>query len=462
MKNTLLLLTCFFCINFSIAQSNGLDSLEKVTEILEDTDTTKAFNYCELAFNYAGYDQIDKAIEILNKVQPLVLKFNNERLTARFYYVSGRTYYSKRKLIESLNFLLKAVKLYEAQNLKQQQSACFNIIGLIYQDQTFYEKAGFYLKKALDIRVELKDSLRLSGNYSNVGLNFYKLAHKKKIHKEDCIEMREAIKNLNAALLIAKRMRLATAEAAALGNLSSIMTDKEQYTEAKKFGERALEIYQNIEDHYQVVISLIDIAAIYLAQKKYKEAIPYLQQSLKIASTNKFLDLQRYIYGNLATVAENQNDYKQAYIYEKELLALNDSIFNSENMKQINEMQIKYETEKKETENAFLIEKNELSDKAIKNQKTAIIFIIAGLLSTLALAFFIFRGFKKQKKANQIISKQKKEVENKNLLINEQKELLEAKQKEVIDSINYAKRIQQAHMPSDKYVAKNLDRLKKG
>ena len=130
-------------------------------------------------------------------------------------------------------------------------------------------------------------------------------------------------------------------------------------------------------------------------------------------------------------------------------------------MKQINEMQIKYETEKKETENAFLLEKNELSDKAIKNQKTALIFIIAGLLSTLALAFFIFRGFKKQKKANQIISKQKKEVENKNLLINEQKELLEEKQKEIIDSINYAKRIQQAHMPSDIYVAKNLNRLKK-
>ena len=125
-------------------------------------------------------------------------------------------------------------------------------------------------------------------------------------------------------------------------------------------------------------------------------------------------------------------------------------------------MQIKYESEKKESENAFLLVKTELSDKAIKNQKTAIIFIVCGLLSTLALAFFIFRGLKKQKKANHIISMQKKEVENKNHLINEQKELLEEKQKEILDSIKYAKRIQQAHLPTDKYVAKNIGRLKKG
>ena len=67
----------FFYSTASFPQSNGLDSLERITEALEDTDTAKVFNYCELAFNYAGYGQLDKAIEILNKTQPLVAKFNN-------------------------------------------------------------------------------------------------------------------------------------------------------------------------------------------------------------------------------------------------------------------------------------------------------------------------------------------------------------------------------------------------
>ena len=70
------------------------------------------------------------------------------------------------------------------------------------------------------------------------------------------------------------------------------------------------------------------------------------------------------------------------------------------------------------------------------------------------------RGLKKQKQANRIITQQKKDVEDKNHLINEQKELLEEKQKEIFDSINYARRIQQAHMPTEKYVSKSIDRLK--
>jgi hypothetical protein len=36
---------------------------------------------------------------------------------------------------------------------------------------------------------------------------------------------------------------------------------------------------------------------------------------------------------------------------------------------------------------------------------------------------------------------------------------VEEKQKEILDSIHYAKRIQKALIPSDKYIDKNLNRL---
>ena len=56
-------------------------------------------------------------------------------------------------------------------------------------------------------------------------------------------------------------------------------------------------------------------------------------------------------------------------------------------------------------------------------------------------------------KAKKVISLQKLETDK-------QKHLVEEKQKEILDSINYAKRIQQAHMPTEKYVMKNIERLK--
>jgi len=42
----------------------------------------------------------------------------------------------------------------------------------------------------------------------------------------------------------------------------------------------------------------------------------------------------------------------------------------------------------------------------------------------------------------------------------EQKHLVEEKQKEILDSIHYAKRIQSALLANDKYIDKNIKRLK--
>ncbi|HYG53234.1 MAG TPA: hypothetical protein VD905_20180, partial [Flavobacteriales bacterium] len=50
-------------------------------------------------------------------------------------------------------------------------------------------------------------------------------------------------------------------------------------------------------------------------------------------------------------------------------------------------------------------------------------------------------------------SRQKKKD---NLLIAEQKTLVEEKQREILDSIHYAKRIQRALLPSEKYISRNL------
>lgn len=462
MKNALAFLLAFsFFSSVSIAQTENLDSLAKVTEALDNTDTNKVFNYCDIALKYSNIDELDKALAILKKAEPLAGKVENKRITALFFYIYGRTYYLKGKTKESLSYLLKGTKLYEELNNKIKLSACYNIIGLIYQDQTFYDKAHGYLKKSLEFSIERKDSIRLSGNYSNVGLNYYKLAHKLKNNRENSYEMEQAIIHLNTALLIAKRMKLPSSEATALGNLSIAMSDKGQYTDAKIFAERALKIYQNMGDAYQEAISLLDIAGISLAQNKPKDAIQYLQQCLGLSVANNFKDLERYIYADLAQAFVKLNDYKQAYECQKKIVALNDSAFNSENTRQINEMQIKYDSEKKEAENALLLVKSELSDKALKNQRAVILLIIIGLVLTLVLALFIFRGLNKQKKANRIISLQKREVENKNALINKQHELLEVKQKEILDSIQYAKRIQTTQMPTEKYVSKNLERLKK-
>ncbi|MBK6986534.1 MAG: SpoIIE family protein phosphatase [Bacteroidetes bacterium] len=109
-----------------------------------------------------------------------------------------------------------------------------------------------------------------------------------------------------------------------------------------------------------------------------------------------------------------------------------------------NELEAKYETEKKELQIKSQTFEIETKEKQNKQKSFIILFGTLALVGTGFFAAIAFINFKKTKKQNLIIENQKMEVELKNEEITHQKELVDEKQKEIIDSINYAKRIQQA------------------
>jgi serine phosphatase RsbU (regulator of sigma subunit) len=110
----------------------------------------------------------------------------------------------------------------------------------------------------------------------------------------------------------------------------------------------------------------------------------------------------------------------------------------------------KLQKNNKEKENQLLQTRNQLSNETIKQQKTFSYFIVSALILTIALAFFIFNGLKKQREANAVISEQK-------IIVETQKNIVEEKHKEITDSINYAERIQRSFLASKELLADNLN-----
>ena len=88
-------------------------------------------------------------------------------------------------------------------------------------------------------------------------------------------------------------------------------------------------------------------------------------------------------------------------------------------------------------------------NEKVNSQKT-ILYLAAFLVLIIAVALFIaYRGNKNKQRANALLSRQKVEIEH-------QRELVEEKQKEILDSINYAKRIQYSLLASNKLLIENL------
>jgi hypothetical protein len=183
-----------------------------------------------------------------------------------------------------------------------------------------------------------------------------------------------------------------------------------------------------------------------------KKAVLYSDSAIKISERYRILSALHYLYKGRSAIYEDLHDEKNALKYYKRSVELRDSLFRKENSDNLNELEKKYETQKKEKEladqrNELLLQKAD--NEKQQNQRN---FFIAGTVLFLGFSIFIFRGYRQKQKANIIIAQAKKEVEM-------QKALIEEKQKEILDSINYARRIQKAHLPNDKYISKKLEEL---
>jgi len=139
-----------------------------------------------------------------------------------------------------------------------------------------------------------------------------------------------------------------------------------------------------------------------------------------------------------------QNNADSAAIYVDKTIAIIDSLNSEKGLQLSRELETQYESAKKELQlqkQALELEASELTTRT-KNRQ--LLFGAIALLAIAVFAAFAFINFIKVKKFNRIINQQKLEVELQKDEISHQKELIEEKQKEIIDSITYARRIQQA------------------
>ena len=179
-----------------------------------------------------------------------------------------------------------------------------------------------------------------------------------------------------------------------------------------------------------------------------------MKKSLLIAREINAKDIIREIYVVMAKMHALQGKYQLAYEDHIRYSAIKDTLLNEESLSQINEMQTKYETEKKDKE--LVLKNAEIKQKTLESEKEQVFryALFGGLFLTLVFGIFIFNRFRITQKQKRIIEIQKQQVEI-------QKEMVEMKQHEILDSIHYAKRIQKSMLTTEKYIEKELKRLMK-
>ena len=205
----------------------------------------------------------------------------------------------------------------------------------------------------------------------------------------------------------------------------------------------------------------MDIGRIQIIQNKIDKGIKNCLNSLEISDNIGLTESKMYSCECLYEAYEKSGNTSLAFKYFKLFQSEKDSLINENNTKAIIEKSLQYNYDKQQYQDSLsrsaeekrqaLIqrEKDIKKEAEIQKQRAYSIATGIGFILMLGLAFVLYKGYQSKQKANKIILKQKYAVE-------EQKEIIEEKNKEIVDSISYAKRIQNAILPSPQTMGKIL------
>jgi len=392
------------------------------------------------AFNNIGFlmsqqGNVTKAIEYYTRSLKIQEQINDNKGKATVLNNLAYIYNNQGDVRMALNYFHKSLKIQEEIKDKKGMGISLNNLGLIYDAQKDYANALAYYNKSLNVRKSINDKLGITSSLINISSI--------KIASGDTLN---AINYLKECITLQKEINNEIGMAFSLNNLGTIYLWQGNLNDALDYLTKSLKISERIEDIDGMVFSLNGLALVNIKQGNINEAYLFAAKSMNLAQKLGFPVNIKNSAATLKQIFQKQNKHKEAFkMYELEI-TMRDSINNQETQKATIKKQLQYAYEKKELETKAEQNKKDAIAKAELNQKeNERNYFIAGFGLVLVLALFIFKGYKQKQKANAIIL--------------EQKHLVDEKQKEILDSIHYAKRIQTALIPSEKYIDKNLNRL---
>lgn len=304
----------------------------------------------------------------------------------------------KRNLKASLEMMANAIKILEKLDAKRDLTSAIDNYGVLFEINGDLDSAMFFYNEALRLKITLNDS---------VGIPY------------------------------------------SLNNIAGIYFIKKNFSDGLAYINRSTEIRNKLHDYIGMAWNEYTLGELYVSLDNQKEAREHFRKSFQLAEKASYPDLQSRNARQLSSLFAKGNRFDSAYFYFNAFFSIHESIYNEKTQKQLLEMEALYETEKKSSQIVTLASKNAVIEKEIEKKRNSQLFLLFILGLCLIGGGLIYRAYRQKNEANKIISNQKIEVER-------HKVLIEEKQKETIDSINYAKRIQYALLANEALLVRNL------
>ncbi len=400
-------------------------------------------------FSSLGDYEIKKAVIIMNKLRfkeaekhfiKALWYYEHAREEAfriATYFKMGQLYLFDNRITESVKVYTKALKLAEGLNDGYFiHEACLHL-GRVMMDVNSLRKAENYFIRSRDIAQDFRDSNMIASSAFYLANYFHKTGDK-------VSEYRNAQKALNHIGNNTQHPFYPSLCATKAGYYLNAGKPDSAITYANITINRFSEL-----QNYTGMLDGLNLKAEAMFQKKnfaevkqiFNQCIPLIQQ---LGYSNASAEIYKW-----AALSDYQTGSTQkAFQHLQKHLQMKDSVFTNESQLAVANVEAMFQEEKQQMQIEMLNRKNALREselrgkvQQIKLQNKQKIGMLIALSIMAVLFFFIWKGYKRKKKDNVLIVKHRDEMER-------QKTVVEEKNREIFESISYAKYLQEAILPN--------------
>lgn len=458
------LILTFVTFTLPAQQRRAIDSLRQIVAEAEP-DTARIRILIALGEEYK-YILPDSAMACFNEALVLSEKANSRKHKAVAFRQIGIVKENQGLYDRALEEYLKALAVYEEMDDRDGIARCYNDIAIIHFVQESYELSEDYLTRSFEIKQELGDQKAIANYFNNMATV-----------RNSQGKYESAIDFIYKSIEISRELNDKEGIAVGYGNVGTIQSHMGAFEAALESHLRSIEIHREINNTDGMAHSYSNVSNVYLQMADSTatsdaQRIRYLNKTIHFGDTAlalaKEIDarfVMNFIAMNLKEAYSKLGNYKKALEYADMFISTRDSLFNEEKTRAIQEMQAKYETEKKQQQIELQQSQIVARDATIKQQKTYRNALGAGLLGVVIIVVVIIFAYVQKRRDNRKILEQNEQIREANeelTVLNEQireaneeltvlNEAISNQNSEILDSINYAQRIQTAMLPPEAY-----------
>jgi len=395
---------------------------------------------------YSDLSQFDKSIAYYEEGKELATSIDYPWGLNIAVSNLGVSYYYKGDLTSSLKYFLSALNNYLALEDTTNYLICLGNVASIYEETGQYNESLNLLEEGIEMSRGKEDYIyphtELLSQKAFVFQSLKKYKESEELHLQ--------------VLAIKKEINDWKAVGRIYNNLGDLYFETGQVDKAISYSDRSIEIADSLGNERDLAAFNKSMAVILNGKGLTEKAYSYAATSISVSERIGSMELLMESYLIMAQINAKMKNFEDAYQNQIEFLNIKDSMNRVDSEQSLEELSILHHLDKKDLENEKLMEENEkeriaglLKDEQHTKDQNQKIFLSLGLVLLLGLAVLILFAYRNKKKSNDIISLQKVEIEKQHHILGES-------HKEITDSINYAKRLQDAILPPLNEVQKAL------